>query len=156
MAETQAEQVEREAAEARSAEADRQKQIDKDMSADSFVVVAPYITPKVKDQLGNFQVRGYLEGGVIRRDDIDEESLRHHLDSGLMAAVGSDAAKFAGPAGTPKPGEPPNVPVSERPVSSVPLTERLKAQQDADAKSQADAKKAATPAAKAAAAKDEE
>ena len=147
MAETMAEQVEREAAEAKSAEEARQKQIDKDLDAEAFVVIAPYVTIKVKDQLGNFQFRGFLEGGVVKHDDIDPASLRHHLDSGLMAVVGSDAAKYAGPSGTPKPGEPPNVPVTERPVASLPVAERLAAQHDAAAKTDAAAKpaKKATP-----------
>jgi hypothetical protein len=139
MAETTAEQVEREAAEAKSAEDARQKQIEKDMGGESFVVVAPYVTLRVKDQLGNWQLRGFLEGGVVKREDIEDASLRHHLDSKLVAVVGSDAAKYAGPSGTPKPGEPPNVPVTERPVTSLPLAERLQAQQDAAA---ADAKAA--------------
>lgn len=99
-----------------------------DMDADEYVVIAPYITPKVKDLSGAFIVRGYLEGGVIKRDDIDPASLKHHLESGLVAAKGSDAAKYAAPSGTPKPGEPPNVPVTETPVATLPLADRLAAQ----------------------------
>jgi hypothetical protein len=87
--------------------------------SDEYVVTAPYITPKVKDPLGVLQVRGYNEGGVIRGEDIDPASLRHHLESGLLAAKGTPAAEYAVPAGSPKPGEPPNVPVSEQPPVSM-------------------------------------
>jgi hypothetical protein len=44
----------------------------------------------------------------------------------------ADEARFAGPAGTPKPGEPPNVPVVEgTPVEMLPVQERLARQQAA-------------------------
>jgi hypothetical protein len=140
MAETMAEQADRERAEALAAEADRQKSVDKDMDAESFVVLAPYVTLKIKDDAGGFVVRGYNEGGVFTREEIDEDNLRHHLDTGLVAPVGSKLARFAGPAGTPKPGEPPNVPVTEQPVASLPLAERLQRQADAADKAEKDAK----------------
>jgi hypothetical protein len=124
MAETSTEQAEREQAEESArAEKERQDQVEKDMGADEFVVVAPYVNLKVKDQAGSFVIGGFNEGGVVKRENIDEANLRHHLDGKLLAPVGSDAAKFAGPAGTPKPGEPPNVPVTEQPATSLPLAE---------------------------------
>jgi hypothetical protein len=133
MAETSTERDERVQAEAANAAKDKADQVEKDMGADEFVVIAPFINLKVKDQVGSFVLRGFNEGGVVKSDDIDEASLRHHLETGLIAPVGSDAAKFAGPAGTPKPGEPPNVPVTEQPVLSLPLEERLARQQTAAA-----------------------
>lgn len=140
MAETIAEQAERERAEALKAEQQRQEQVDKDMGADEFVVVAPFVNLKVRDQAGTFVLRGFNEGGTVRSDDVDDASLRHHLDTGLLAPKGSDAAKYAGPAGTPKPGEPPNVPVTEQPVQTLPLDERLRRQQAAGSESDAGAK----------------
>lgn len=132
MAETAAEQAERErAAEVVRAERERQKQIEADMDADAFVVVDHYVTLKVKDAVGAFQIRGFNEGGAVKREDIDDASLRHHLDNGQLAPAGSGRARFAGPAGTPKPGEPPNVPVTEQPVATLPLDERLQRQADA-------------------------
>lgn len=136
MAETIAERAERERAEALKAEQQRQDQVDKDMDADEFVVVAPFVNLKVRDQAGTFVLRGFNEGGTVRSDDIDEASLRHHLETGLLAPKDSDAAKFAGPAGTPKPGEPPNVPVTEQPVQTLPLDERLRRQQAAAAETE--------------------
>lgn len=143
MAETIAEKAEREQAEAESAEQDRQKKLDGWMDADEFVVLAPYVTLKVKDQLGGFTIRGFNEGGGVKREDIEDASLRHHLDAGLMAPVDAPEARFAAPSGTPKPGEPPNVPVTETPVASLPLDERLRLQAEAADKAEADAAKAA-------------
>jgi hypothetical protein len=133
MAETSTEKDERERAEAEKAAKEKADQVEKDMGADEFVVIAPYVTLKVKDQVGSFVIRGFNEGGTVKSEDIDPDNLRHHLETGLLAPVGSDAAKYAGPAGTPKPGEPPNVPVTEQPVTSLPLDERLKRQQAAAA-----------------------
>lgn len=138
MAETTTERAEREQAEAERVEQARQDQIDRDMDADEFTVLAAYVTLKVKDALGVYQIRGYYEGGTIKRDDIEDGSLRHHLDTGLIAPVGSDLARFAGPAGSPKPGEPPNVPVAEVPVDTLPLAERLRRQGEAADKAEAD------------------
>jgi hypothetical protein len=153
MPETVADQAERERVEAERAEQERQKKIDEDMDAEEFVVIGAYITPKVKDAMGLFQMRGYNEGGVIKAEDIDPDSLRHHLESGLMAPKDSDAARFAGPAGTPKPGEPPNVPVTEQPVVSLPLDERLRRQQAAAAETEKAESPARTPAGRQASAK---
>jgi hypothetical protein len=133
MAETSTERTEREQAEAEKATQEKADQVEKDMGADEFVVIAPYVTLKIKDQAGGFVVRGLNEGGTVKAEDIDEDNLRHHLETGLIAPVGSDAAMYAGPAGTPKPGEPPNVPVTEQPVVSRPLDERLARQHAAAA-----------------------
>lgn len=140
MAESRAEKAERELAEAEQAEQDRVDLVEEEMGADEFVVLAAYVTLKVKDQVGSFVIRGFNEGGCVKREDIDEASLRHHLDSGLLAPADAERARFAGPAGTPKPGEPPNVPITETPVSSLPLSERLRRQDEADKATQAAAK----------------
>jgi len=137
---SETDQAARERADALRDEADRQKSVDKDMGAKEFVVVAPYVTLKLKDEVGGFVVRGFNEGGQFTAEEIDEENLRHHLDTGLVAPVGSDLARFAAPSGTPKPGEPPNVPVTEQPVASLPLAERLQRQADAADKAEAAAK----------------
>jgi hypothetical protein len=132
MAETAAEQAERErVAQVARVEQERLDRVETDMDAAAFVVVDHYVTLKVRDQIGAFQVRGFNEGGTVKRDDIDDESLRHHLDNGQLAPVGSDRARFAAPAGTPKPGEPPNVPVTETPVATLSLDERIARQAEA-------------------------
>jgi hypothetical protein len=83
------------------------------MGKDEYVVVAPYVTLKVKDGNGGVVVRGFNEGAVVKAEDVDEANLRHHVETRLLAPKGHPDAEFAGPAGTPKPGEPPNVPVTE-------------------------------------------
>lgn len=111
MAETQNERQAREEAESLRALEERDKETDRRLGKGSYVVVAPYVTLRVKDGLGGVVVRGYNEGAVIKADDVDEANLRHHVETRLLAPVGHADAEFAAPAGTPKPGEPPNVPV---------------------------------------------
>lgn len=109
-----------------------EKRVARHMDADEFVVVAPYVTLKMRDDAGGTVMRGMLEGGGFSRDDVDEANLRHHVETGLVAAKDSDEAEYAGPAGTPKPGEPPNVPVEETgDPRRLPAQERLAAQQEA-------------------------
>jgi hypothetical protein len=137
MAEKTPEQLQSEESEKVAREEDRR--VAKHLEADEFVVIAPYVTLKVSDQAGGSVMRGMLEGGTFRKDEVDADNLRHHVETRLVAAKGSDEAKFAGPAGTPKPGEPPNVPVTEQPVGALPFDERQRRQQQAAA----DADKAA-------------
>jgi hypothetical protein len=111
---------------------DEEKRVARHMDADEFVVVAPYVTLKMRDSAGGSVVRGMLEGGGFNKDEVDEANLRHHVETGLVAAKDSDEAKYAGPAGTPKPGEPPNVPVEEiGDPRRLPTQDRLAAQQEA-------------------------
>jgi hypothetical protein len=104
----------------------------KRLGADEYVVVAPYVTLKVTDDLGAAVVRGFLEGAVVKGADVDPTSLLHHVDSRLLAPVGHSDAEFAGPAGTPKPGEPPNVPVQEAtPPTALDTATRIARNRDA-------------------------
>lgn len=145
MAESMADQADRERAErdakqrdeALKAQQDAEKRTEQYMKADEFVVVAPYVTLKMVDPSGGpLVIRGFNEGGTVKAEDVDTDNLRHHVETGLVAPKGSDEAKFAGPAGTPKPGEPPNVPVTEQPVTALPLDERQRRQQAAAADSE--------------------
>jgi hypothetical protein len=111
----------------------------------SYVVIAPYVTLKLTLDDGTVGILGFYEGAGVP-PNVEPESLERHIQKGMVAKVGSPEAKFSGPAGTPKPGEPPNVPVTESPVVSRPLAERQKAQAEA-----ADATKAKADAARAAA-----
>lgn len=71
---------------------------------DAYVVTAAYVTAKVQDVSGGSVIRGYYEGAVIRAEDIDPVSLKHHLDSELMAAVPSaPVAEVKAEAEKPKP-----------------------------------------------------
>jgi hypothetical protein len=118
---------------------DEEARVKRHLAADEFVVVAPYVTLKVRDDAGGSVMKGLLEGGTFRKDEVDPDNLRHHVETRLVAAKDSDEARFAAPAGTPKPGEPPNVPVTEHPVGALPFDERQRRQQAAAA----DAEKAA-------------
>lgn len=82
------------------------------LGADEYKVLAPYITLKVKDDQGAFVVRGFNSGAVVKAENVDEENLRHHVDTRLLVPSDHRDAEFAVPAGTPLPAEPPNVPVS--------------------------------------------
>lgn len=126
MADTVEDQEVRDRREAEKAREEHDRKTKEWLSAKEFVVVAPYVTLKVKDRIGAFVIQGLHEGGRVERDDVEPDSLRHHVDSRLIAPDGSDEAKQAGPAGTPKPAEPPNVPVSEQPPASLSLDERMR------------------------------
>lgn len=124
--------------EAETAVKEHDEETERRLKADDFVVVAPFVTLKMKDANGGpLVVRGFNEGAEVKGEDVDAANLRHHVDTRLVAPKGSDDAKFAGPAGTPKPGEPPNVPVEEgTPVEMLPTQERLRRQQAAAAESE--------------------
>lgn len=82
--------------------------------AKSYKVLAPYVTLKVPDDAtGALVIRGFYAGAPVP-DDIDPANLQHHIDSGLVVEDdgGVVAEQVAVPAGTPIPGEPPNVPVT--------------------------------------------
>lgn len=126
MAETMNERQAREEAESLKALEERDKETERRLGKDEYVVVAPYVTLKAKDGLGGFVVRGYNEGAVVKAEDLDESNLRHHVETRLLAPLGHPDAEFAAPAGTPKPGEPPNVPVTEgTPVEMVDTETRI-------------------------------
>jgi len=55
--------------------------------ATSYRVVAPYVTLKVKDTNGKDVIVGYYDGAVVTDDQVDAESLKHHLDSGMVEKV---------------------------------------------------------------------
>lgn len=152
MAESMADQADRERAErdakqrdeALKAQRDAEKRTEEYMAADEFVVLAPYVTLKMIDPSGGpLVVKGFNEGAVVKAGDVDEANLRHHVEILFLVPKDSDEARFAGPAGTPKPGEPPNVPVTEQPVGSLSHEERLSRQQAAAAESEKRATSAA-------------
>lgn len=54
-----------------------------------YVVTAPYVTVKIPDPLvGGWTMRGFYKGAPLP-DDVDAESLRHHVDGGMVEAVGT-------------------------------------------------------------------
>jgi hypothetical protein len=78
------------------------------------VVVAPYITVKCRDEVtGGVIIREFYQGGVLPKE-ADPDNVKRLEEGGMVADQGSPEADVMGvPAGTPIPGEPPNVPVTE-------------------------------------------
>jgi hypothetical protein len=90
-----------------------------------YVVTAPYVTLKVKDQAGA-TVLGELYQGAPVPENADPENVQRLLDKGMVAVVGTAEADLMGvPAGTPIPGEPPNVPVTEQSGASITPADRM-------------------------------
>lgn len=90
--------------------------------AKTYKVVAPYVTLRVKDQAGGTVITGFYAGATLDADQVDEASLQHHLDGDLMVEEGDKLAEtFAVPAGTPLPGQPPNVAVTESGTTAQPV-----------------------------------
>lgn len=113
MAETQNERQQREEAESLKAIEERDKETEARLGKDEYVVAAPLINIKVKDGSGGFVVRTANGGGRFKAEDVDEENLRHLVETRLLVPVDHPDAAYAVPAGTPMPAEPPNVPVTE-------------------------------------------
>lgn len=123
--------------EALTAQKDRDAKTEEYLGADEYVLIGSYAQVKVKDDAGAFIVKQFNEGAVIKGEDVEEDNLRHLVDIRFLVPVGADEAKFAGPAGTPRPGEPPNVPVVEgTPAEMLPHEERLARQQAAARKAE--------------------
>lgn len=94
---------------------------------DKYVVAAPLVYLKVRDAHGALISSTFYAGAPVP-EDVDEDSLQHHLDSGLVIKQGDPAADvLAVPAGTPVPGEPPNVPVTEQTGAPQSLDDKVEA-----------------------------
>lgn len=99
------------------------------------VVIAEYVTLKVRDQAtGALVVNEFYRGAPVP-ENADQENLDRLIDKGMVAKEGTDEAKLLGsPAGTPVPGEPPNVPVQQEMLSTPSQGERIqRAREAADA-----------------------
>jgi hypothetical protein len=58
--------------------------------AQSYRVVAPYVTLKVKDPAGADVLVGFYEGAVV--ENIEADSLKSHLDKGMLEKVSATKA----------------------------------------------------------------
>lgn len=58
--------------------------------ATQYKVVAPYVTLKVKDPAGADVLIGFYEGAIV--ENIDADSLKSHLDKGMVEKVSAKAA----------------------------------------------------------------
>lgn len=91
-------------------------------------VVFPYITLKVHGDTGTV-IREFYAGATVP-DNADPADRDRLVRKGALVDADAAAAALAVPAGTPIPGEPPNVPVTEQPAIAVPFTERVQVQAD--------------------------
>ena len=78
----------------------------------AYKVVAPYVTLKVRDRDGAWVVVGFYAGATVP-DEVDEVSLNHHVDSGLIVEDDAELAVFAVPSGNPLPEGGPYPPLVE-------------------------------------------
>jgi hypothetical protein len=140
MTQSMAEQADKERAErerneredAFKAQKEREERVERYMGQDEYVVLGQLIQLKVRNDAGGFIVKQFNAGAVIQAEDVDEENLRSQVEMLLVVPVDADEARFAAPAGTPMPGEPPNVPVQDgTPVEMLPHEERLRRQAEA-------------------------
>lgn len=82
----------------------------------TYKVLAPLVQLKLKDAAGALVFRQFYAGAVLDTEQVnlDQDNLDSHLDSGQVVEEGHEVAEvFAVPAGTPLPGKPPNVAVTE-------------------------------------------
>lgn len=94
----------------------------------SLKVLWPYITLKVRGDTGTV-IREFYAGALVP-DNADPADRDRLVRKGALVDEDAPEAALAVPAGTPIPGEPPNVLVAEQPVVATPFTERVQAQTD--------------------------
>lgn len=101
------------------------------MSGKSYKVTAAYVTLRVDNELGQEVLLGFHQGATVP-DSVNQEDLERHVRKGMVAEEGSREADLLGvPAGTPVPGEPPNVPVTEASAANLSTGDRARRAQDA-------------------------
>lgn len=95
------------------------------MAETRYKVLQPYVTLKVRNQAtGTSTILGYYQGATVP-SEADPDDVKRLVDKGYLVREGTfEADVFAVPAGTPIPGEPPNVPVTEAP-ENLPFEERV-------------------------------
>lgn len=92
----------------------------------AYRVLSPYVTILVKDpNTGANMLLGFYAGAPVPPNAVEEDVARL-VRKGMIVEAGTVAAEvLAVPAGTPIPGEPPNVPVPEVPPTGLTVEERL-------------------------------
>jgi hypothetical protein len=90
----------------------------------SYKVLWPYVTIKVRGDAG-LVLREFYAGAPVP-ENADPDDRARLLRKGAIVEEGTPEAELvAVPAGTPIPGEPPNEPVTEQPVVSGAVDERV-------------------------------
>lgn len=67
---------------------------------DKYIVTAPYVTLRVKDQTGAEVLLGFYEAAPVP-DSVDKDDLERHLRKGMIAKAGTEEADAASPVGRP-------------------------------------------------------
>jgi hypothetical protein len=106
----------------------------------AYRVTAPYVTLKVKDQAGSWVLSGFYEGAVV--SNVEPESLRHHLDTGLVEKVAeSEAPEAPAPEVAPDGGPtPPRQTDPKEAWITYAVTVRPEGQSEEDARTEAEGK----------------
>jgi len=79
-----------------------------------FVVTAPYLTARVKDDFGSDVVREFYTGGVLPKDTHPDD-VEKLVRKGMVAEQGSDDADAAVPVGQPVQFDQAGMPVAPKP-----------------------------------------
>jgi len=91
-----------------------------------YKVLAAYVTFRVADPVsGGDVLLGYYAGAPVP-PNANPEDVERLVRKGYLVEADSFAGEHvAVPAGTPVPGEPPNVPVTEQPAAAATIAERV-------------------------------
>lgn len=97
----------------------------------NYRVTAAYVTLRVNNDLGQEVLLGFHQGATVP-DGVNRDDLDRHVRKDMVAEEGSrEAELLAVPAGTPVPGEPPNVPVTESSAANLSAGDRARRASDA-------------------------
>lgn len=95
----------------------------------SHVVTAPYMTVRVKNELGQEVLRGYYEGAVLP-DDVHPDDLDRHVRKGMVAKAGTPEADSASPVGKPVQFDQGGMPMRSEQASTVKPADGRRARPD--------------------------
>jgi hypothetical protein len=88
-------------------------------------VLWPYITLKVRNDAGQTVLNEFYAGAPVPDNAVQEDVDRLVRKGALVEEGTPEADLLAVPAGTPIPGEPPNVPVTEQPSGGGSVEDRV-------------------------------
>lgn len=92
----------------------------------TFKVLAPYVTMRVKDaSTGSHVLLGFYAGAPVPEAAVQEDVDRLVRKGMVVDESAPEADLVAVPAGTPIPGEPPNVPVTDQPTGGGSIQDRV-------------------------------
>lgn len=94
-------------------------------------VLWPYVTIKVRAETGGLILREFYAGAPVPGNADPDDRDRLLRKGAIIDADAPGADVLAVPAGTPIPGEPPNVPVTEVPAIAGSIDVRLRQQAEA-------------------------